>query len=303
MPNFAARRTDATAHGGSIVDGEPTVRIGGERAARLDDPHTCPLTTGDTVHVGGVVTSSSRTVRIGNRHAARLGDSCDCNTVGTVGSGVGSRVGSEELDTDQDGRVDTVRDADALSSARGNGGREAWDRQWWYVDAERRARVGAWGVNLQQGGEVGVFRERSRRVGEAETSREGVDTPDTSEQRAGRLMEELGVQAGDDGRQIGVGWEARAGGEIFNEQEGILVSEGPVSLDASMDYGVGLAIQREQRYYYDRADGSLHIVDGAGIPGLELGWQVHLAIRIHEPAATAGVPNKIVEGCPTVRIG
>ena len=303
MGNFAARRSDATAHGGSVTGGEPTVRIGGELAARLDDPHTCPLTTGDSVHVGGVVTSSSRSVRIGNRHAARLGDSCDCTTIGTVGSGVGSRVGSEELDTDQDGTVDTVRDADALRSTRGTDEHEAWDRQWVYVDAERRARVGPWGYNLQQGGEAGVYRRRSRRLGSPDAPREGADTPDTSEQRVGRVMEEFGVQAGDDGRQIGFGSEVRLGGEVFNEQEGILVSEGPVSLDASMDYGLGLAVQREQRYYYDRADGSLHIVDGAGIPGIELGWQVHLAIRIHEPAPNAGVPNKIVEGCPTVRIG
>lgn len=303
MGNFAARRYDATAHGGSVTDGEPTVRIGGERAARLEDPHTCPLVTAEVTHVGGVVTSSSRTVRIGNRHAARLGDSCDCNTVGTVGSGVGSPLGSQELDTDQDGSVDTVRFTGAVESSRGTNEREAWDRQYDYWDTEFRARRGPLGYNVQEGGEAGVYRGRSRRLGSTDAPRDGVDTPDTSEQRAFRVMEEFGAQAGDDGQQIGLGFEARLGVEAFNEQEGILMSEGPVSLDASMDYGLGLAAQREQRYYYDRSDGSIHIIDGAGIPGIEVGWQVHLTIRIHEPAANAGVPNKIVEGCPSVRIG
>ena len=75
----AARMNDETAHGGTIVLGEPTVLIGGEMAARVGDSQTCPMTTTEGVpHVGGAITSGSATVLIGGKAAARIGDGCDC---------------------------------------------------------------------------------------------------------------------------------------------------------------------------------------------------------------------------------
>ena len=56
MSKPAARMGDATAHGGTIVAGCPTVLIGGQPAARLGDMHTCPMQTPGTPpipHVGG----------------------------------------------------------------------------------------------------------------------------------------------------------------------------------------------------------------------------------------------------------
>lgn len=78
---------DPTAHGGSIAWGYATVLIGGQPAARLGDPHLCPLAD-PKPHVGGVITQGSMTVYIGNAKAARLGDLCGCNTVGLSGMGV-----------------------------------------------------------------------------------------------------------------------------------------------------------------------------------------------------------------------
>jgi uncharacterized Zn-binding protein involved in type VI secretion len=70
---------DETAHGGTIILGEPTVLIGGEAAARVGDNQTCPLSTeAGIAHVGGAITSGSQTVYIGGKKAARVGDGCDC---------------------------------------------------------------------------------------------------------------------------------------------------------------------------------------------------------------------------------
>ncbi len=78
----AARLGDTTAHGGSIVEGEPTVLIGGMQAARMGDMHTCPMVT-PTVppvpHVGGPITNGSSTVFIGGMPAARVGDMATCS--------------------------------------------------------------------------------------------------------------------------------------------------------------------------------------------------------------------------------
>jgi uncharacterized Zn-binding protein involved in type VI secretion len=81
MSKPAARMGDATAHGGVIVAGFPTVLIGGQPAARMGDMHTCPMVTPGVPpipHVGGPITMGSATVLIGGQPAARMGDMAIC---------------------------------------------------------------------------------------------------------------------------------------------------------------------------------------------------------------------------------
>ena len=81
MSKPAARMGDATAHGGVIAAGCPTVLIGGMPAARVGDMHTCPMVTPGTPpvpHVGGPITMGSATVLIGGMPAARVGDMATC---------------------------------------------------------------------------------------------------------------------------------------------------------------------------------------------------------------------------------
>jgi uncharacterized Zn-binding protein involved in type VI secretion len=73
----AARQGDPTNHGGTVVTGSPTVTIGGQPAARVDDLATCPVVPpqpGAPPHIGGSILTGSLTVRIGGRPAARTGD-------------------------------------------------------------------------------------------------------------------------------------------------------------------------------------------------------------------------------------
>ena len=80
-PAPAARLGDGTSHpGGSIVQGSPTVMIGGLPAARVLDLVVCPvvdppLSPSDSPHphVGGSVVTGSSSVFIGGRPAARVG--------------------------------------------------------------------------------------------------------------------------------------------------------------------------------------------------------------------------------------
>lgn len=77
----AARMGDLTAHGGTIVQGEPTVIIAGKPAATVSHMHTCPMVTGVVPHVGGaIIPPGSATVKIGMAMlpAARVGDQCTC---------------------------------------------------------------------------------------------------------------------------------------------------------------------------------------------------------------------------------
>ncbi len=78
MGKPAARMGDTTAHGGTIILGNPTVLIGGMPAARLGDMHVCPLVTGIVPHVGGPIALGSFTVLIGGMPAARMGDMAIC---------------------------------------------------------------------------------------------------------------------------------------------------------------------------------------------------------------------------------
>ena len=76
----AARVGDTTTHGGTVINGLPTVLIGGKPAARRTDLATCPADTpgippaGPTPHVGGPISTGSSSVLIGGLPAARVGD-------------------------------------------------------------------------------------------------------------------------------------------------------------------------------------------------------------------------------------
>lgn len=49
-----------------------------ERAARISDKHTCPLSEGAKPHIGGPVTTGESTVEICGQHAARVDDKASC---------------------------------------------------------------------------------------------------------------------------------------------------------------------------------------------------------------------------------
>lgn len=75
MGKPAARLTDMTAHGGTVVGpGVPTVLIGKMPAATILDNHVCPMVTGVVPHVGGPMTLASTGVMIGKKPAGRMGD-------------------------------------------------------------------------------------------------------------------------------------------------------------------------------------------------------------------------------------
>lgn len=79
MGKPAARLTDMTAHGGTIVGpGAPTVMVGKMPAATLLDNHVCPMVTGVVPHVGGPMTLGSTGVFIGKKPAGRVGDMKVC---------------------------------------------------------------------------------------------------------------------------------------------------------------------------------------------------------------------------------
>lgn len=78
MGSPAARLGDPTAHGGSIVVGQPTVLIGGQPAARIGDMHLCPRVTVLVPHVGGPLVFGSFTVLTGSVPQSRVGDMLVC---------------------------------------------------------------------------------------------------------------------------------------------------------------------------------------------------------------------------------
>ena len=77
MPE-AARKGDASKHGGLITSGEPTVIIHGQKAARVGDDHKCPAADGSKPHEGGPILKGSGTVIITGAGAARVGDPATC---------------------------------------------------------------------------------------------------------------------------------------------------------------------------------------------------------------------------------
>ena len=78
MGSPAARIGDMTAHGGSIVQGEPTVLIGFMPAARVMDNHVCPMWDGPKPHVGGPIIMGAWTTLVGFMPQSRIGDMAVC---------------------------------------------------------------------------------------------------------------------------------------------------------------------------------------------------------------------------------
>ena len=82
----AARVTDVTTHGGTIVGpGEATVLIGGMPASVIGDNHVCPIPPPNHVPTVSPFPSGSATVMIGGKPAVRVGDTCICGAGAAVG--------------------------------------------------------------------------------------------------------------------------------------------------------------------------------------------------------------------------
>lgn len=82
----AARVTDTTNHGGSIVGpGEATVLIGGMPASVLGDNHVCTLPPNVHQPTASPFPTGSATVLIGGKPAVRVGDTCICGASAVVG--------------------------------------------------------------------------------------------------------------------------------------------------------------------------------------------------------------------------
>lgn len=82
----AARITDTTTHGGTVIGpGVSTVFIAGKPAAVLGDTHSCPIPI-ITGHLpSSPFTMGSSTVTIGGKPALRSGDVCGCGASVAVG--------------------------------------------------------------------------------------------------------------------------------------------------------------------------------------------------------------------------
>jgi type VI secretion system secreted protein VgrG len=74
----AARLSDLTAHGGTVVIGCPTVLINNLPASRIGDNHVCPMVTGVVPHVGGPFVLGSFTVLVGFVPQSRVTDMLVC---------------------------------------------------------------------------------------------------------------------------------------------------------------------------------------------------------------------------------
>lgn len=82
----AARVTDVTNHGGTIVGpGEATVLIGGMPAAVATDTHVCALPPSGHQPTSSPFPAGSTTVMIGGKPALRVGDACACGAFAVVG--------------------------------------------------------------------------------------------------------------------------------------------------------------------------------------------------------------------------
>ena len=79
MPKPAARVTDMTQHGGTIIPpGALRTKIEMLPAARITDMHICPMVTGLVPHVGGPIIMGSPNVFIEFLPAARVMDQLVC---------------------------------------------------------------------------------------------------------------------------------------------------------------------------------------------------------------------------------
>ena len=85
MPN-AARVTDVTTHGGTIVGpGVPTVLIGGMPAAVATDNHICVIPPNTPHLTASIFPMGSATVLIGGKFALRISDVCLCGAAAAIG--------------------------------------------------------------------------------------------------------------------------------------------------------------------------------------------------------------------------
>lgn len=83
----AARVTDTTTHGGTIVGpGVATVMIGGMPAAVATDNHVCVIPANTGHLTASVFPSGSTTVLIGGLPALRTSDTCLCGAGAAVGA-------------------------------------------------------------------------------------------------------------------------------------------------------------------------------------------------------------------------
>jgi uncharacterized Zn-binding protein involved in type VI secretion len=82
----AARVTDTTTHGGTIIGpGEPTVLIGGMPAAVMGDNHVCSLPPNAHPLTVSPFPMGSATVLFGGKPAIRVGDVAICGASAAVG--------------------------------------------------------------------------------------------------------------------------------------------------------------------------------------------------------------------------
>ncbi len=82
----AARITDTTSHGGTILGpGEPTVLIGGMPASVMGDNHVCSLPPNVHQPTVSPFPAGSATVLFGSKPAIRVGDVCICGATAVVG--------------------------------------------------------------------------------------------------------------------------------------------------------------------------------------------------------------------------
>ena len=83
----AARVTDTTTHGGTIVGpGAATVLIGGMPAAVATDSHVCVIPPSTGHLTSSIFPSGSTIVLIGGLPALRTSDTCLCGAGAAVGS-------------------------------------------------------------------------------------------------------------------------------------------------------------------------------------------------------------------------
>ncbi|TAL43931.1 MAG: PaaR repeat-containing protein [Chitinophagaceae bacterium] len=82
----AARVTDTTNHGGTIVGpGAPTVLIGNKPAAVITDTHVCSIPPNTPHLTVSIFPMGSTTVLIGGKPALRITDACLCGAMAAVG--------------------------------------------------------------------------------------------------------------------------------------------------------------------------------------------------------------------------
>ena len=83
----AARVTDVTTHGGTIIGpGAPTVLIEGLPAAVATDNHVCALPPTGHQPTASIFPIGSTTVMIGGKPALRTSDTCICGAGAAIGA-------------------------------------------------------------------------------------------------------------------------------------------------------------------------------------------------------------------------